>query len=131
MKLVLGPAGKRIDTSGILYLLSFTVDDVKVVKIGVTCRPKVEERVCEILTSIWKRYRIFPELYVKRYKKVPDVYQKEAALLKQFSSASYTPKMVFTGSTELVTATLEEVTEAYDKLTAGIETIPDEFEESA
>lgn len=129
MKLILGNAGKRHDSSGILYLLSFKVDDVQVVKIGVTCRPKVEERVCEILTSVWKRYRMFPECYVKRYKKVPDVYQKETQLLRQFSSQAFTPKFVFTGSTELVTATLEEVTEAYDNLTAGIEAIPEEPEE--
>lgn len=129
MKLVLGSAVKKHDSSGILYLLAFKIDDQDVVKIGVTCRPKVEERVCEILTSIWKRYRIFPELYVKRYKKVPDVYQKETLLLKEFSSQAFTTKHVFTGSTELVTATLEEVTEAYDKLTAGIEAIPEEPEE--
>lgn len=129
MKLTLGAAGKRMDTSGILYVLAFTIDDVSVVKIGVTCRPRVEERVCEILTSIWKRYRVFPELYVKRFKKVPDVYLKEKQLLTQFAELAYTPQHIFTGSTELVTATLEEVTEAYDNLTADIEANPDTQEE--
>jgi hypothetical protein len=126
MKLKLGSAsGKRVDSSGILYVLAFKVDGVDVVKIGVTCRPYVEERVCEILTSIWKRYRVFPECYVKRFKKVPDVYQKETKLLKQFADKAFTPAHTFTGSTELVTATLEEVTAAYDELTAGIESIPE------
>ena len=121
MKLTLGAVNRRLDSSGILYLLSFTLEDVPLVKIGMTCRPQVEERVCEILTSIWKRYRVFPECYVKRFRKVEEVAFKETLLLKQFAEFAYKPAEIFTGCTELVTTPLVEVVLAYDALTADTE----------
>jgi hypothetical protein len=59
-----------LDTSGILYVLIIRLEDKELIKIGVTQRDKVEDRVAEILISIWKRYRIFPECYPKRFRKV-------------------------------------------------------------
>lgn len=117
MRLVVNSSSGKKDTSGILYLLAFTLEGTPLVKIGMTQRPKVEERVCEILTDIWKHYRVFPECYVKRFRKVEKVVQKETALLKQFSADSFTPQKIFTGHTELVTTDLEIVVEAYDLLT--------------
>ena len=44
---------------GILYLVYFELDGKQLVKIGVTART-IEERVSEILISIFKKYREFP-----------------------------------------------------------------------
>lgn len=120
LKLTLGPIEPwKVQKDGILYLLAFTLEDTPLVKIGMTRRPLIEERVCEILTSIWKQYRVFPECYVKRYRKTDDVEMKERILLKQFDSFAFTPSKAFSGSTELVTAPLEDVVSLYDDLTAG------------
>ena len=129
MRLIVKSSPRKKDTSGILYLLAFTLEDTPLVKIGMTQRPKVEERVCEILTDIWKHYRVFPECYVKRFRKVEDVVQKETNLLKQFSSDSFTPQKVFTGHTELVTTELGIVVSAYDLLTDPADKLSIEQEE--
>ncbi len=50
----------KVRDAGILYVLVIELEDKELVKVGVTCRDKVEDRVAEILVSIWKRYRIFP-----------------------------------------------------------------------
>lgn len=129
MRLIVNSSPRKKDTSGILYLLAFTLEDTPLVKIGMTQRPKVEERVCEILTDIWKHYRVFPECYVKRFRKVEDVVQKETTLLKQFSADSFTPQKVFTGHTELVTTELGIVVSAYDLLTDPADKLSNEQEE--
>jgi hypothetical protein len=102
--------------SGILYVLELQLEDKALVKIGVTQRDKVEERVCEILTSIWKRYRIFPQCYVKRYRTVSDVYGKEKQLHDLFEEYRYSTEYKFSGSTEIFDIELGKVVEEYDNL---------------
>lgn len=126
LKLKVGPTEPwKVRSEGILYLLVLKLEDTEVIKIGLTRRPLIEERVCEILTGIWKQYRVFPECYVKRFRKTDDVEMKERILLKQFSAYSFTPSKVFTGSTELVTAPLEDVISLYEDLTAGNKSDPE------
>ena len=100
----------------ILYLLEIMVGDLQVIKIGVTCR-KIEDRVCEILTSFFKSYRYFPYLRPKRFRKTTDVYEKEAKLLEHFKEYKYEPDSRFSGSTELISGVdLDVVVEEYERL---------------
>lgn len=101
---------------GILYILRIRLEDKDLVKVGVTCRDKVEERVCEILTSIWKKYRIFPETYVKRFKVVEDVYTKETRMHKLLEEYSYCTEHKFSGSTEFFDVHLDVVVGCYDEV---------------
>lgn len=104
------------DSKGILYVLEIELEDKLLVKIGFTQRTKVEDRVVEILTSIWKKYRIFPKTYVKRFSTFEDVVSKEQELLKKFEEYRYSTKYKFSGSTEIFDLELDKVVEAYDAL---------------
>lgn len=101
---------------GILYLLEFSIEGKKLVKIGLTTRPKVEDRICEILTAMWKKYRIFPECYPKRFKTTENVYEKEQKLHQQFREQRFEMLHKFPGSTEFFDVPLEQVVEAYDAI---------------
>ena len=106
-------------TAGVLYVLELDVDGKTVVKIGLTHR-KVEERVCEILTSYWKSYRVFPRCYPKRFRKVEDVYAKEQELLRYFSDRKYESEKRFSGCQELVDVAVDEVVQKYEELVSGV-----------
>ena len=106
---------KKVEEVGILYILLVKLEDKELVKIGITSRP-IAERVCEILTSIWVRYRIFPETYVKKYKEVIDYKHKEYLLHEKFKDSQYKTKHKFSGSTEFFDVSLEDVVKAYDEL---------------
>jgi hypothetical protein len=103
---------------GILYLVYFELEGKALVKIGVTGRT-IEERVSEILVSIFKKYREFPYCRPKRFKKTSDVYEKEAQLHKYFEKYNYKFAKKFSGSTEFFEVDLNLVVEAYEKLLAG------------
>lgn len=105
------PAKKK--DNGIVYLLEFDLEDKKLIKIGITSR-KIEERVCEILTSIWKRYRIFPKCYVKRYRKYDKPADVERQLHRQLEEFRYKTKYSFSGSTEFFEVDLVTAVELYD-----------------
>jgi len=107
------------ENSGILYLVHFNLEDKDLVKIGVTSRP-IEERMAEVLKSIFKQYREFPFCRPKRFRKTADVYEKEASLLKHFKNYSYTTEKKFSGSTEFVDAPLDEVVVVYEELVKGV-----------
>ena len=98
----------------ILYLLEIDIEGTKVVKFGVT-RRKIEERVAEILTSLFYKTRRFHYCYPKRFKTVDNALDKEARLLDYFKDYKYEGYR-FSGHTELRTVSLEEAVEAYDCL---------------
>jgi len=106
------------EDSGILYLVCFELDGKSLVKIGVTSR-NIEDRVSEILVSIFKKYREFPYCRPKRFRKTGNVYEKEALLHKYFEECSYTPEHKFSGSTEFFDLPLEDVVETYEQLLEG------------
>lgn len=108
----------RKNIEGTLYLLDLDVDGKRVVKFGVTTR-KIEERVCEILTSHWKQYRVFPRCYVKRHRKVDDVYEKEKVLLEGTKKWKYVSKKKFGGCDELVELELDVAAEVYEMVYGG------------
>lgn len=103
---------------GILYVVLFRLEDKDLIKIGITTR-KIEDRVSEILVSIFKKYREFPFCYPKRFQKTPNVFEMEATLHKHFKEYHYKPEKVFSGSTEFFDVPLDLVVEAYERLLAG------------
>lgn len=84
---------------GLLYVLYLWHEEQLIVKVGVTSR-KIEERVVEILTSYYHKYRVFPKLYPKRFRNTTEVYNKEAMMHKYFIDKKHEFDKVFSGSTE-------------------------------
>ncbi len=105
---------------GVLYVVYFRLDDKDLVKIGVTGRT-VEERVSEVLVSIFKKYREFPYCRPKRFRKTGNAYEKEALLHEHFKDRNYTPTKIFSGSTEFFEVPLDEVVNVYENLLNGKE----------
>lgn len=103
--------------AGILYVLVIELEDTTLIKVGVTCRDRVEDRVCEVLTAIWKRYRIFPQCVVKRYTRVKDVYGLEKKLHRKLAADRYKTKHRFSGSTEFFSTHIDTVVKIYDEIT--------------
>ena len=104
---------------GILYILLVHLEDKDLVKIGITTRPKIEDRVVEILTSIFQQYRRFPYCYPKRFKKTDKILDKEARLHKYFEDYKYTTEHSFSGHTEFFDIELDIVVDAYERLLKG------------
>jgi len=119
---------KLEEDEGIVYLLAIDLEDKTLVKIGVTARSKVEERICEILTSIWKKYRIFPQCYPKRFRKTTDIFTKEAILHKYFEKYKYKTEHKFGGSTEFFDIPLDDAVKAYETVISGEELDGDYYE---
>lgn len=112
---------------GIVYILYMWVDDVKVVKIGVTTRA-IEERVVEILTSYWHKYRVFPKLYPKRFTKTTRILEKEQMLHKYFEKRKHEFDKKFDGSSEYFLLDNEaELLEVYDACLEGIDVNGEEY----
>lgn len=103
---------------GILYVAYFELEGKPLVKIGVTSRT-IEERISEILVSIFKKYREFPYCRPKRFRKTGNVYEKEAQLHEYFKNYSYTTANKFSGSTEFFDIELDKVVEVYENLLNG------------
>lgn len=101
--------------NGILYVILFELEGKSLVKIGVTTRT-IEERVSEILVSIFKKYRLFPFCRPKRFKKTSDIFHKESLLHKHFADRSYKPTKKFSGYTEFFDVPLDEVVEVYETI---------------
>ena len=96
------------------------IEDKTIYKIGLTTRLKIEERVVEILASVFQSYRVFPRCYPKRFQRTTDIYEKEAALHYHFSLCSYKPFSAFSGSTELFDIEDKEyLLEMYARCLAG------------
>lgn len=119
MKFVVDRKPQRLhEDSGILYLVLFELDGRQLVKIGVTTRT-IEERVAEILVSIFKTYREFPFCRPKRFRKTSDVFEKEAVLHAHFKEYNYKTAKPFSGSTEFFDIPLDTAVLAYEQLLAG------------
>jgi hypothetical protein len=100
----------------IVYLLEVEIEGKTLIKIGVTSRYKVEDRVVEILTEVWKKYRYFPKTYVARYKTVHNPYGLERMLHDYFDQRHYSTEFKFGGSTEFFDIPIEEAKIAYDEV---------------
>ena len=114
MKFVVNSKTSKLEEgSGILYLVLFQLDNKELVKIGVTTRT-IEERVSEILVSIFKVYREFPYCRPKRFRVTSDVFEKEAILHTYFEKYNYTPAKKL--SSEFFDVPLEKAVTAYESL---------------
>ena len=106
---------------GLLYVLYLWHEEQLVVKIGVTSR-RIEERVVEILTSYYHRYRVFPKLYPKRFRNTENVYGKEAMLHRYFAEKKHEFDKVFSGSTEFFIGIDEdELLRVYEDVMDGVD----------
>ena len=108
---------------GILYVILVELEDKQLVKIGVTHR-RIEERVSEILSDIFRKYRFFPFCKPKRFRTTSTPYEKEKALHKHFSAHKYKPAKKFNGSTEFFDVPLEDVVVVYDKVVSNTKAVP-------
>lgn len=106
---------KPKNETGILYVLLVELEGKSLVKIGVTGR-SIEDRVVEILVSIFKKYREFPYCRPKRFRSTCDIYSKEKYLHGVFEEYRYKTAKKFSGHTEFFDVPLEEVVVAYEKL---------------
>ena len=112
MKFTVTKASKSLK---IIYLLIIKLEGKKLVKIGITSR-RLEDRVCEILKSIYKRYRIFPYCKPKRFTKLANAYKKEQKLLEVFKNKAKRTDLIFNGSTECFEISEELALREYDKV---------------
>jgi len=105
----------KIKTEGILYVLLIQIEGKDLVKIGVTSRG-IADRVLEITESVWIKYRYFPYVYPKRFRKTDGYLGKEKVLHKYFKEYKYKTEFKFGGSTECFSAPLDKVVAAYEYL---------------
>ena len=116
-----------VSDDGIVYLLYMWVGDVMVVKIGITTR-SIEERVCEILSSYFKKYRVFPKLYPKRFKSTKEILTKEQMLHKYFDDRRYEFDKKFDGSSEYFMIEDEaELIRVYEDCLGGMDVNSEEY----
>ena len=101
---------------GILYVLEVEVDGKLVVKVGLTRRSDICDRVCEITTSYFQSYRYFPYVRPKKFSKVMNVYAKEQFILKYFKDCKYESAKKFSGCEELLDVDVGVVVELYEQL---------------
>lgn len=106
---------------GMVYLLEVHIEEQVLVKIGITQRSKITDRVTEILVGIFNKYRYFPYIYPKRFKSTDRVFEKEATLHNHFNDRRYKTEHVFGGSTEFFNIPLDEAVCAYEKVLKGEE----------
>jgi len=101
-------------SEGIVYLMQMTIDDVPLVKIGITSR-SVYERLAEILISFTKVYRYSPHTKLLRFSKVDNYKLVEQYLHRYYKEASVEFEKKFSGSTEFfMIDDVDELKEHYD-----------------
>ena len=105
-----------VEDEGILYLIEMDVDGKRVVKIGLTRRPTIDERLAEIALAHFKAYRQINYMRPKRFRKTSNVLQKEQLLLAYFANRRYESALPFTGHTELVDVDITEVVKKYEEI---------------
>ena len=105
-----------VEDEGILYLIEMDVDGKRVVKIGLTRRATIDERLVEIALAHFKAYRQINYMRPKRFRKTSNVSQKEQLLLWYFSSRRYVSEKPFTGHTELIDVDIAEVVQKYEEI---------------
>ena len=107
------------NVNAILYVLYLDLEDKRLYKIGVT-RRAIEDRVMEILESIFTSYQIFPFCKPKRYQRTSDAFEKEKMMHEYFRNYRYECGSAFSGSTEIFYDVDPEVLlDIYDRVVAG------------
>lgn len=117
MKLVISKEG--LEDKGIVYVLEITLDTGPVVKIGMTSRKDVNDRVVEILLAMSKKYRYFPRCYIARFTTVEKPLDMEQKLHEHFKEYSTELDHSFGGSSEFFKVDVKLVKEVYDEMVKG------------
>jgi len=88
---------------GRLYILKMYIDNQIVYKIGITKSERIEDRMCEILTSFFKVYRYIPKTVLKRHikTKIPNTMERHLHHILKDYSITFDKK--FNGYTEFFT----------------------------
>ena len=107
---------ETVEDEGILYLIEMDVDGKRVVKIGLTRRPTIDDRLAEIALAHFKAYRQINYMRPKRFRKTCNVLHKEQLLLAYFADRKYISEKPFGGSTELVDVDIMEVVKKYEEI---------------
>ena len=107
---------ETVEDEGILYLIEMDVDGKRVVKIGLTRRATIDERLAEIALAHFKAYRQINYMRPKRFRKTCDVLKKEQLLLGYFAARKYNSEKHFCGCTELVDVDIMEVVQKYEEI---------------
>ena len=107
---------EMVEDEGILYLIEMDVDGKRVVKIGLTRRATIDERLAEIALAHFKAYRQINYMRPKRFRKTSNVLKKEQLLLGYFSSRRFVSEKPFTGHTELIDVDIMEVIQKYEEI---------------
>lgn len=87
--------------SGMVYLIKMVLDeDTTVVKIGITTRRSIVERLAENVIGFFNTYRYIPRTTVKKYSRTPYYREIESHLHKVYKEDNYKFDKKFDGSTE-------------------------------
>ena len=109
---------KTNDARSILYLLDMELDGKKVRKIGITSK-SIEQRLTGIATSVFSKYRYFPYIYPKRYRKVDSALVKEQMILEYMKEYKWVSEKEFGGYTEMLDVELDVLVGVYEKVVKG------------
>ncbi len=93
--------GGKVYASGIVYLMKCQLDDGDIViKIGVTGRQNVQERILENLSAFFSVHRYFPRTTLLKFSRTTDYYKAEAMLHEVYKDKRYKFETSFQGNTE-------------------------------
>lgn len=109
-----------------LYIMEITLPTgMRVTKIGKASGSSSKERMLQINSSIFDKYRCTAMISIKRDRSVPadKVFEMESVLHRFFKDYKYKSKKAFSGVTECFVVPLEDVVQAYELVIEG--TYPD------
>jgi hypothetical protein len=115
------PAKKRR-----LYLMEITLPSgMQVVKCGVASGSSSKERMMQINSSIYDKFRSTAMIKIKRDKEVDgeDVFKFENSVHKFFFNYQYDTTHKFDGCTECFCVPIEDMVQAYELIIEGV--VPD------
>lgn len=110
--------GKRQYATGIVYLIKMELDcGTTVIKIGVTGRKFVVERLSENLMSFFQKFRYVPRTTMLKFSRCGDYFGAETALHKMYVDTKFSFEEEFQGCTEYFCIKDEEkLKDDYDKI---------------
>ncbi len=117
-------ASKRTYASGIVYLIKMELDcGTTVIKIGVTGRKYIAERLAEVTLAFFQEFRYIPRTSVLKMTRCVDYYGAETALHHMYKECNYDFGCKFQGSTEY------HIIEDEEKLKADYVEVLSKFQE--
>ncbi len=109
--------GKERPKTRRLYIMDITLPSgMKTVKIGVASGASSKERMLQLVSSIYDKFRTTPMIKIKRDREVPadKVFKYETMLHHYFEDYRYETKHKFDGVTENFCIPLDDAVQAYE-----------------